>query len=122
MMKSSEGIEEFEGISAADSKQPEPPSIQRQRRLLNRWSIFLLLIVSAAATVLYVSNVVLVNRMLGDREIMHKQVDSLKAVNQSLLTEINKLESSERITRIAAERLGMTPPSRPPIIVKRKTR
>lgn len=94
----------------------ESPTLVRQRRLLNRWSIFALVFVSALATVLYVNNVITVDRLLRDTEAMRKSVDSLRTVNQSLQTEVFRLQSSERVTRIATERLGMTPPPQAPTV------
>ncbi|MDZ4745834.1 MAG: cell division protein FtsL [bacterium] len=94
----------------------ESPTLVRQRRLLNRWSIFALVFVSALATVLYVNNVITVNRLLRDSEAMRKSVDSLRDVNRSLQTEVFRLQSAERVTRIATERLGMTPPPQAPTV------
>ena len=94
----------------------ESPTLVRQRRLLNRWSIFALVFVSALATVLYVNNVITVDKLLRDGEAMRKSVDSLRTVNQSLQTEVFRLQSAERVTRIATERLGMTPPPQAPTV------
>jgi len=98
----------------------EPTQIVKQRRLLNRWSIFILLFVSALATVLYVSNVIQVNRLLREKDGLQHSLDSLHGVNQSLHTEVHRLQSSERITRIASERLGMTPPMKAPHVLRAK--
>jgi cell division protein FtsL len=95
----------------------ESKPIAEQRRLLNRWSVFALLIVSAAATVGYVSNVIAVNRLLARTQQMQRGLDSLKTVNESLRTEVNALQSSERITRIASEKLSMVPPSKAPVVL-----
>jgi len=98
----------------------EPTQIVQQRRLLNRWSIFILLFVSAVATVLYVSNVIQVNRLLRERESLQHSLDSLHTVNQSVRTEVHRLQSSERITRIASQKLGMTPPTKAPRVLRTK--
>lgn len=99
----------------------EPTQIVKQRRLLNRWSIFILLFVSAVATVLYVSNVIQVNRLLREKDGLQHSLDSLHTVNQSLRTEVHRLQSSERITRIASEKLGMTPPTKAPRVLRANT-
>ncbi|MCU0330967.1 MAG: cell division protein FtsL [Candidatus Kapabacteria bacterium] len=96
---------------------PEPRAVVRRRRLLNRWSLFALVIVSAATTVLFVNNVIAVNVLLKETTDLERAVDSLKTVNQSLRSEIYRLQSAERITTIAVERLGMIPPPRAPIVV-----
>lgn len=101
----------------ADRTSKEPKALVQQRRLLNRWSIFLLFFVSAAATVLYVSNVIRVNQLLRETEAMRRSVDSLQMVNQSLRAETYRLQSAERITRVAVEHLGMVPPPRAPTVL-----
>ncbi len=99
----------------APSKEPVP--LQKQRRLLNRWSIFALVFVSAAATVLYVSNVIAVKKLLVETEELRRSIDSLRTVNESLRTETYRLQSAERITRIATEKLGLVPPPKAPVVL-----
>lgn len=95
----------------------ESPQIAQQRNLLNRWSFFALLIVSALFTFLYVSNVISVRKLLEHKEVLSKRIDSLKAVNETLKTETYRLQSAERITRIAQERLGLVPPRQAPTVI-----
>lgn len=97
----------------------EPTLLVKQRRLLNRWSIFALVFVSAAATVLYVSNVIAVKKLLVETETLKKGIDSLRSVNESLRTETYRLQSAERITRIAQDRLGLIPPPQAPTVLER---
>lgn len=85
----------------------ESPAIVKERKLLNRWSIFGLLIISSALVVLYVSNVVRVNTLLREMQEHEKSRDSLMYVNQSLQNEIMRLQSAERITAIAQTKLNM---------------
>ncbi len=107
-----------------DDEQPpvaptkESPSLVKQRRLLNRWSIFALVFVSAASTVLYVSNVIAVKKLLVETEDLNRKIDSLRTVNESLRTETYRLQSSERITRVATERLGLIPPPKAPTVLE----
>jgi cell division protein FtsB len=95
----------------------EPQVVQQRRRLLNRWSLFLLLVVSAAATVLYVSNVIAVNRLLRDGAVLSKQNDSLRVVNQTLEAETYRLQAADRVLREATTRLGMIAPDRAPKVI-----
>lgn len=99
----------------------EAPSLVKQRRLLNRWSMFALFFVSAISTVLYVSNVIAVKNLLMESETLRRRIDSLRWVNESLRTESYRLQSSERITRIAQERLQLIPPPKAPTIVEETT-
>jgi cell division protein FtsL len=108
-----------------DDEQPLPqpavkesPSLVKQRRLLNRWSIFALVFVSAASTVLYVSNVIAVKKLLVETEDLKRKIDSLRTVNESLRTETYRLQSSERITRVATENLGLIPPPKAPTVLE----
>jgi len=96
----------------------ESPTLVKQRRLLNRWSLFALFFISAIATVLYVSNVIAVNAISTDVDALTRQRDSLQILNQSLRTESYKLQSAERVTRIATERLGMIPPDEAPVVIE----
>jgi cell division protein FtsL len=93
----------------------ESPSLVKQRRLLNRWSIFALVFVSAVSTVLYV---IAVKKLLVETEDLNRKIDSLRTVNESLRTETYRLQSSERITRVATERLGLIPPPKAPTVLE----
>ncbi len=95
----------------------EPQVVQQRRRLLNRWSLIALLVVSAFGTVLYVSNVIAVNRLLRDGAVLGKQNDSLRVVNQNLEAETYRLQAAERVLREATSRLGMIAPERAPTVV-----
>lgn len=99
----------------------EPVQITRQRNLLNRWSFFALLIVSALFTFLYVSNVISVRKLLDHKELLSKRIDSIRTYNETLKTETYRLQSAQRITRIAQERLGLIPPKQAPTVIDAKT-
>lgn len=96
----------------------EPTAIVKQRRLLNRWSLFALFFITATATVLYVSNVLAVNKLSVENDTLRRKCDSLETLNKSLRTESYRLQSAERITRLATEKLGMMPPPEAPIVIK----
>ena len=99
----------------------EPTAIVQQRSLLNRWSIFALVFVSAMSTVLYVSNVIGVKKLLVESDVLQRRIDSLRTVNESLRTESYRLQSADRITRIAQEQLGLIPPPQAPMVLEEKT-
>jgi cell division protein FtsL len=96
----------------------EPTAIVQQRRLLNRWSLFALFFISAAATVLYVSNVIAVNKLSNDTEQLRRQSDSLETLVKSLRTESYRLQSAEHVTGVATEKLGMIPPPAAPVVIR----
>lgn len=99
----------------------EPVQITRQRNLLNRWSFFALLIVSALFTFLYVSNVISVRKLLDQKELLSKRIDSIRTYNETLKTETYRLQSAQRITRIAQEKLGLIPPKQAPTVIDAKS-
>ena len=99
----------------------EPTASVQQRSLLNRWSIFALVFVSAMSTVLYVSNVIGVKKLLVESDVLQRRIDSLRTVNESLRTESYRLQSADRITRIAQEQLGLIPPPQAPTVLEEKT-
>ncbi|MBU3678746.1 MAG: hypothetical protein FGM32_03955 [Candidatus Kapabacteria bacterium] len=99
----------------------EPVQITRQRNLLNRWSFFALLIVSALFTFLYVSNVISVRKLLDHKEMLSKRIDSIRTYNETLKTETYRLQSAQRITRIAQEKLGLIPPKQAPTVIDAKS-
>jgi cell division protein FtsL len=96
------------------NQEKEQPRINQTRRMLNRWSLFGLIVLCAMATALYVRNVVKVNRMLVDIRLLEKTRDSLINQNQALQTRMLTLQSADRITRIARQNLGMMPNPRAP--------
>ncbi|MCX6140915.1 MAG: cell division protein FtsL [Candidatus Kapabacteria bacterium] len=100
----------------------EPQVLVKQRRLLNRWSIFALVFVSAVSTVLYVSNVIGVKKLLVETDVLQRTIDSLRTVNESLRTESYRLQSADRITRIAQEKLGLIPPPKAPTVLEEKAK
>ncbi len=100
----------------------EPTALVQQRSLLNRWSIFALVFVSAISTVLYVSNVIGVKKLLVETDVLQRRIDSLRTVNESLRTESYRLQSADRITRIAQERLGLIPPPQAPTVLEENTK
>lgn len=97
---------------------PEPAVIVERRRILNRWSVFALLFVSAGFTILYVSNVISVGKLLERKQALEKSLDSVKTVNKTLETETYRLQSAERITRLAQERLHLMPPPKAPVVLE----
>ncbi len=85
----------------------EPPSVVKTRRLLNRWSMLGLLIVSAGAIILFVSNALAVNSLVVEIASLRKEHDKLLHRNELLRADVIRLQSADRIADIAREKLGM---------------
>ena len=88
------------------------------KKILTPWNIFLLLVLSAAATVMYVNNVVRVNQLLGEVKALEYSRDSLISSTNILRNELLRLQSSDRITNIAKDKIGLVQPGSAPIIIK----
>lgn len=74
---------------------------------LNRWVVFLYLIIISAAAILYVSNVQVTTSLLKDIREMERVKEKLVNNNKLLNSKIKKLESPERIIPIAKNKLNM---------------
>jgi cell division protein FtsL len=78
-------------------------------------SIILSLFLLAIVSVLYVSNIIAVNRAVVDVETLKNAYYKLENGNEILRSEINQKSRMERITRLASEQMGMKYPKEPPI-------
>lgn len=85
----------------------EPPSVVRTRHMLNRWSMFGLLAVSAVSIILFVSNALTVNKLVVEIEVLHKQHEKVLHRNEVLRATIIRLQAADRIADIARTKLGM---------------
>lgn len=85
----------------------EPPSVVRTRRLLNRWSMFGLLAVSAVSIILFVSNALTVNKLVVEIESLKKEHEKVLHRSEVLRADIIRLQAADRIADIARTKLGM---------------
>lgn len=85
----------------------EPPSVVRTRRLLNRWSMFGLLAVSAISIILFVSNALTVNKLVVEIESLKKEHEKVLHRSEVLRADIIRLQAADRIADIARTKLGM---------------
>jgi cell division protein FtsL len=81
--------------------------LKDETKKLNRWTVFGLVFISALITIIYVDNVFRIDGLLVDIQKIKKKKDFLKNENEMLSTKLNYLQSPERITTIAFEKLGM---------------
>ena len=84
----------------------------------NRLKIFLILAISAVITLIYVDNTIKINALLTKIQTQESQIADIQAYNKILKSQIIELESAERITKIAEEKLGLTKPNRVPTVIK----
>jgi len=68
----------------------------------------------AVAIVLYISNIIAVNRLAVEVNDLQQKYDAILNENEILRAEINRRSSLERIGRIATEQLGLQHPKEQP--------
>ena len=83
-----------------------------------RWTLLGMLAVAAMLTVLYIYNVYAVNDLLRDIRKLEKKHEQLRAKNDVLAAKAVRLQSADRIIKIARENLNMKRPESPPEILK----
>jgi hypothetical protein len=74
---------------------------------LSRWKTFGIVALAALSTVVYVSNVLAVDRLLEEVHTLKKQKESVVNKKELLKSRINQLQAAERIIPIATEKLKM---------------
>ena len=84
----------------------------------NRFKVIAILAISAILTLLYVDNTIKINNLLREIQVLNTGINEEKARNEILKSKIIELESAERITKIAEEKLQLTKPSKMPIIIE----
>lgn len=97
-----------------------PPAPSRSNRPFKRHKVstfnsIVALAVLAAVSVLYISNIIAVNRLAFEIEELKTTYTKVENLSEILRSEVNRKSSMERITRIASEQMGMIFPQKPPI-------
>ena len=85
---------------------------------LNRWVIVLYLIVIAAAGVFYVGNVNDTTQLLSEIRGLEKKIDDLNNKRKIADGRVKRLQSPERIIRIAEEKLNMSLSDEAPLVIE----
>jgi len=80
----------------------------------NRWIALGLIFFFAAMTTVYVYNVVKINALLIEIGSLEQQNNDLRFENEVLNTQLNRLQSPDRIIKIAIEKFKMEKPTEPP--------
>ncbi len=98
-----------------DPAAARPRNRRGTRRAISPFNMILILLGVAVVSVLYISNVLAVGRLLiqnNTLEVKHRQLLN----DQELLrAQISRLESLERVEKVATEQLGLKPPTQPPV-------
>jgi len=84
----------------------------------NRLKVFLILTICAVITFVYVDNTIKINELLTKIQNQKSQIADIEANNKILKSKIIELESAERITKIAEEKLGLAKPNKLPTVIE----
>jgi len=102
--------------------QPPPvfDNIQRGNRPVRKrkrspFTIVVILFALSIVSVLYIWNKIMVNKLLDDVTVLESEYQKVLSETEILQREVNAKSNTERIEKIAGERLGMQTPHEPPI-------
>lgn len=85
---------------------------------LNRWSVFVFILVSAFSMIIYVNNVIEINTLLLDVQKLEKKKLDYINYNKLQNLQIIQLQSPDRIIPIASGKMGMVPVQSAPEYIK----
>ena len=90
------------------------PNRKATKRKISVFSVVLMLLAIGVGTVLYISNVIAVNRLAAEVNDIRLRLDKVQNTNDGLQAEINKKSSWDRIGKIATEELNLRYPKEQP--------
>ena len=107
-------------VYGGSTSRPSGPGPSRKnqrgvRRRVSTFSILLILFGVGGASVLYISNLVAINRLSDEVNQLQKQYDAIENANAILRREINSKSTWEKISTAATEKLAMRPAQAPPV-------
>jgi cell division protein FtsL len=89
-----------------------PPTNRKYtKRRVSPFNIILVLMGSAAAIVLYISNVIAVNQLVNDIHKSEVRLQEILSDQEALRAHINQMSSLERIRKRAEDELGLKNPA-----------
>ena len=94
------------------------PNRRAVRRSLSTFNVIALLLGAGLAIVIYVNNVITMNRLSAEIGDLEKKLTDLQEKNTLLTAEVNRKSGWERIGTIAGEQLGLRHASEPPVPIE----
>lgn len=85
---------------------------------LNRWGVFIYLILTSATVVYFVSNVMKVNSLLSEIRMLNKVKNEMSGKNKILEVKLVEMQAPERINKIATESMGFQKATEAPFYIK----
>lgn len=83
----------------------------------NRWKAFALITLSAALTIVYINNVMQINRLMEEVQNYERESSKIRAANEALNLKVLELESAERIIGVSEDKLGMIRSEKAPTVL-----
>ncbi len=102
----------FNGYAPAAQGRQNRPFRKSQ---FSTFNTILALILLATITVLYISNTIIVNRLVVEVDQLRKSHTEIMNMNEILRSEINRKTNMERISKLATLELQMMFPNEPPV-------
>jgi len=87
-----------------------------------RFLLFGSIFIAAVITILYVSNLMYVNKLMKEVHYLNKDYKEIVNTNEILQARLARLESPDRIIPYATDRLGMIVSDKAPIIINKPKR
>lgn len=98
---------------------PSAPPARSNRRVVRRristTNVMLLIFAVGLAIVVYVNNILTVNRLAHDVNELQQTYDRLRSSNAALQAEVNRKSAMERIGDVASRELGLRHPAEKPV-------
>ncbi len=102
------------GSESTPKNEPVDRPRKTPRRPSSTFNTMIVLFTAAVAIILYISNIIAVNRLVVEVSDLQQKYDSAINGNEILRAEINRRSSLERIGKIATEQLGLRYPKEQP--------
>jgi cell division protein FtsL len=98
---------------------PTVPPARSNRRVIRRristTNVMLVIFAVGVAIVLYVNNIITVNRLAHDVNELQQTYDRLRSSNAALQADVNRKSAMERIGDVASKELGLRHPAEKPV-------
>jgi cell division protein FtsL len=99
-------------------KEDEKKVPQKPKIWLNRGYILIIIAAAAFSTILYVGNVIYIDKSMKINLDLAKELAAFRNENDLLRKQLNELQSPQRIIGIAEIKLGMVKAAEAPIVIK----
>jgi cell division protein FtsB len=105
-------------VSNAAPSEQNPRNRKQAKRRFSPFSIVLLLLTVAIASVLYIGNILAVGRLMAQINLLQTRHQQILHNQELLKAQINRLSGLDRIQQFAKEQIGLQNPKRLPIWIE----